>query len=347
MGVFLSSTQSAMFRSDVEKRMHELGVTQVQLAKLMRIGRPVINKCLSPKSKALRIDYAAAIALKLEMPAWTFILTVGFCDTPLNTGRFGAESDSGSKLRPQRDPGHAEREWEWGTSVYMWDPTADRAANYLEFVSRIFKRHDPELTFSQCLFTRFQTPESQHVSLQTIADISIRKTYVDIGRGMLDLSDGSWWPATEGPIIVNIVPLEPFRGIVKTTPTCYKDEWPRLRLKWLQTLKARLGERDGKKYGLHFISESALAKVWTSDNGAKRTTATYPTLAVVGDKYAIRRHKLSSEVSVTKNSARVEEYRDLLEQLKTIAIEEEKKYPAMRAEKEIDSLIEWCKNQPR
>ena len=122
----------------------------------------------------------------------------------------------------------------------MWDPTADPAAEYLDYVRRIFKRHCPELTFSRVPFTRFQTPESQHVSLHKIADISIRNKYVDVGIGMLDLSDGSCWPAEDGPIIVNIVPLEPFRDIVKTTPTCYKDEWPTLRLKWLKTLKARL-----------------------------------------------------------------------------------------------------------
>ena len=93
-----------------------------------------------------------------------------------------------------------------------------------------------------------------------------------------------------------------------------------------------MSKEVGKKYGLHFISESALAKVWTSDNGIKRTTTTYPTLAVVGGEYAIRRHNLSSEVSVTQNSARVEEYRDLLVHLKTIAVEEEEKCPATRRE---------------
>ena len=60
--------------------MHELGVTQIQLAELLGIGRTDVSKCLSPTSKAIRIDYAAAIADVLDMPARTFTLTVGSHD---------------------------------------------------------------------------------------------------------------------------------------------------------------------------------------------------------------------------------------------------------------------------
>jgi hypothetical protein len=247
----------------------------------------------------------------------------------------------------------------WGQSIYSsgeqrglssdlkvhWDATKQPADDYLSGVEPIFRPHPCEMTFSEWPFTRLLTVIAQLVTFTPIVGAMTSRKYADIGKGMDQFSSGPGWPNMQGPPIINMVPQTNFTKLVEIPdekiPPDYRDEWKVGKAVWLKHMKTKL---ESGNYGLHLLTKKTLSKVWHSmsnvdPDNMEPETGLYPTLAVVGDKYAIRRDRITSEILVIEGGALVEGFYDDLTRLKKLAIKEEDRCPELRALNQIDALL--------
>jgi hypothetical protein len=231
---------------------------------------------------------------------------------------------------------------------HIWDPTRDTVDTYLRLVLPFFKADGLELIFSDCPVTRLVSPEVQQVCFGGRVDSTVNYKYVTICKAMNEF----WLVTRRSPRrkakITNILPLEGFVKLVKKplhkVPPCLRENWPKLRLTWLEDLDHQI--QEGRCTPL-FIRRAALEETLADKPDIREMINAYATLAIVDDCHCIRRDRPTNELKVTSNSPLIEGFNEGLKRLEARALEESGHRPIDYARKVMSSLIDWCKDQPR